>query len=142
MLFSFNSFVPAVYTNHDLEQDNDGAPPTATKLPLTILKVTSQCPLEGGAIVGDICESAFHENDNLSVPDKSFRSFAATAGCYEFEVQQREFQDNYLLTKGDVTNEFVGVSSLDILQGVGQGKIYSKFFMENYLTLFPLLQTA
>lgn len=108
-----------------MEQDNDGAPPTATKLPLTILKVTSQCPLEGGAGVGDICESAFHELDDLSVPDKSFRNFAASAGCYEFEVQQREFQDNYLLTKGDVTNEFVGVSSLDILQGVGQGKINS-----------------
>lgn len=125
ILFSIDVVATAVYTNHDVEQDNDGAPPTAIKLPLTILKVTSQCSLEGGAGVADICESAFHEHDDLSVPDKSFRSFAATAGCYEFEVQQREFQDNYLLTKGDVTNEFVGVSSLDILQGVGQGKIYS-----------------
>ena len=87
----------------------------------------------GGGVQGsgiDICESSFHDIEDPSLVEKNFRTFNTSAGCYEFEVQhqQREYRDGYMLTKGecvykDTTNEFVGVSSLDILQGVGQGKI-------------------
>lgn len=96
---------------------------------MTIL-TSNQCPLDGGGntpkncidmlVTGEICESAFH---NLDGADSNFRSFsAATAGCYEFEVQQREFMLAAVAsTAKETSNEFVGVSSLDILQGVGRG---------------------
>lgn len=113
-----------VYTNNEPEKDNDSAPPT-TKLQLPILNVT-RCPLD--RLPSDIT-AEFMENENQTSLDNNFRSFCApTTKCYEIEVQQKQLlyeqfgsssqPDNFVNGPSD----FVGVSSLDILQGVGQGK--------------------
>lgn len=129
-----------------MEKDNEcgavGAQPVITKMPLTILTATAAHPDGSGSTTmtttgtkncvdmlvtaGEICESAFHDlNDHGA--DSNFCGFAATtAGCYEFEIQQREFilaaaAAASSAKNKEKNNEFVGVSSLDILQGVGRG---------------------
>lgn len=137
MLTSIQCFFILVYTTHDIEKDNDCAPSSATKLPLTI--TTPRCQLDrlqtnlvdSYINAGGLCETAFLELNNPSASlDSSYMDFkqpVSSGRCFDIEIQRDTdlYGCSYKPSQGKCylsdTNDFVGVCSLDILQGVGQG---------------------
>lgn len=135
---SVNLFI-LVYTNHDIEKENDCAPSSmTTKLPLAI--TTPRCQLDrlqtnlvDPFINGGLCETAFLEMNNPSASlDSSYIDFqqpVSSVCCYDMEIQRATdlYGCSYKPIQGKCflsdTNDFVGVCSLDILQGVRQGEL-------------------
>lgn len=152
-----------VYTNHDMEKDNDCAVPSelSKKLPLTI--TTRRYPLDrlqtniGDSYIatGGLCGTTFLElNDPAANLDANFIEFKQQQQQQQQQAlaqQQHHYQQQHQTQLGATsyemeilpsdlslygssckpsqgkcylsdTNDFVGVSSLDILQGVRQGQ--------------------
>lgn len=141
-----------VYTNHELEKENDCAVPSqshlAKKIPIAI--TTRRFPLDrlqtsGGETyiaAGGLCETTFLElNDSSANLDANFIEFKQQqqqqqnqmqssmhpAGGYERETlpSMGVYGSSYSPSQGPCylseAGDFVGVASLDILQGVRQG---------------------
>lgn len=122
-----------VYTSHDGEKDNDGAPTKSTKLVLDMINAGRSHVV--GMTSGDTCETGFASTlDNPSSLDSNFRSLSATAATsYEYDVQQRQFLDAYApsVESFNVDTNGFAVINLDILQGLNQGIVKGKFFFGN-----------
>ncbi|KAJ6649728.1 hypothetical protein Bhyg_04967 [Pseudolycoriella hygida] len=114
----------SVYTSHDGEKENDGAPTKGTTLVLDMLNASGRNHAVG-IHSGDVCETGFAQSlDNPSSLDSNFRSFnVAAATSYEYDGQQRQYLDVYATNQESFnvdTNGFA-VINLDILQGLNKG---------------------
>ncbi|GAB0094506.1 hypothetical protein DMENIID0001_098130 [Sergentomyia squamirostris] len=134
------------FTNQDMEQDNEGVPPTG-KVPMAILSSQSQrCPMERLAPMSQQSVETFISAGSFSPlpslereqtlnfdpapPAKSLREkcdgkFSAVAG--ELQNHPSPVCGNYQVSSGKCyiqePTEFVGVGGLDILQGVASDTI-------------------
>lgn len=124
------SFIYLVYTSHDGEKENDGAPMKGSKMVLDMLNASGRNHVVG-MTSGDMCETGFAQSSSL---DSNFRSFSvATAATtsYEYDIQQRQYLDAYATNQESFnvdTNGF-SVINLDILQGLNKQGTSLNFFL-------------
>lgn len=88
---------------------------------------------------GGLCETAFLELNNPSASlDSNYMDFkqpVSSGRCFDIEIQRDTelYGCSYKPSKGKCylsdTNDFVGVCSLDILQGVRQGAYTDLYFI-------------
>lgn len=140
-LSNWNFFLIPVYTNHDIEKDNDGMPSSATKVPLTI--TSPRCPLDRlqtnlvdtFMTSGGLCETAFLElNDPSTGLGSSYLEFKQpmVGHCFDREIQRATdlYGCSYKPSQGKCyLSDTIGVCSLDILQGVRQGNLHLQHYI-------------